>query len=126
VEHCKDGSRLGVKLRHWGAAVVLELEGRLTAQVSGHALGDLTEWVAGGGHSLLVLDLSGVSQMDCCGIGQLVRLHEKVKRLGVNFALVRMERRQKHLLRMAGLLTVLPVFDSPREALSWFDGYDVA
>ena len=64
--------------------------------------------------------------MDCSGIGQLVALHQKVRRLGGGFALVNVSRRHKHLLCVAGLLPLIQVFDCSRTALSRYNDYDVA
>ena len=64
--------------------------------------------------------------MDCSGIGQLVTLHEKIRRLGGGFALINVGRHHKHLLRVAGLLPLIHVFECPETMLSRFDDYDVA
>jgi anti-anti-sigma factor len=64
--------------------------------------------------------------MDCSGIGQLVGLHQKVQRLGGRLALLNVAPRQKHLLDVAGLLAVIPVFECPQTAFSRMDDYDVA
>jgi anti-sigma B factor antagonist len=122
----QDRPRLRVTLRRWGATVVLELQGPLTIETSNQPLGDLTEWMGCRGRCQLQLDLNGVSRMDCSGIGQLVMLHEKVRRLGGGFALVNVGHRHKHLLRVAGLLPLIHVFDGPGTVLSRVDDYDVA
>jgi anti-sigma B factor antagonist len=114
-----------VTLRRWGPTVVLELHGPLTIETR-VPLADLTEWMTCRGHSQLFLDLSGVTRMDCSGIGQLVGLREKVRHLGGRLALVSVASRQKHLLDVAGLLAVIPVFECPQTAFSRIDDYDVA
>lgn len=115
-----------VTVRRWGATVVLELQGPITIETSNQPLGDLTEWMGCRGRCQLLLDLSGVSRMDGNGIGQLVTLHEKVRRLGGGFALVNVGRHHTHLLRVAGLLPLIHVFECPGTVLSRFDDYDVA
>jgi anti-anti-sigma factor len=105
---------------------VLEVQGPLTVETCNQPLGDLTEWMGSRGRCQLLLDLSGVSRMDCCGIGQLVALHQKVRRLGGGFALVNVSRRHKHLLCVAGLLPLIHVFDCSRTTLSRYNDYDVA
>jgi anti-anti-sigma factor len=64
--------------------------------------------------------------MDCSGIGQLVGLRQKVQQLGGRLALLNVPPRQKHLLAVAGLLAVIPVFECPQTAFSRIDDYDVA
>ena len=56
--------------------------------------------------------------MDCSGIGQLVELFVKVRRLGGRFALVNVRRRQRHLLDIAGLLPLFPVYECTHTELS--------
>jgi stage II sporulation protein AA (anti-sigma F factor antagonist) len=123
----QDRPKLQVRLRRWGSTVILELQGRLIVEARVQPLGDLTEWMTCRGQCRLLLDMSGVLQMDCSGIGQIVGLHQKVRRLGGGLALINVSPRQKRLLDVAGLLAILPVFDCPRTALSSrFNDYDVA
>jgi len=60
------------------------------------------------------------SYLDCAGVGQLAALCAGVSRSGGRCALVHVERRQQVLLAMAGLLGVMPVFESRDAALAWF------
>ena len=94
-----------------GATVVLKVAGRLVIEAPCQLRVDLTQLMTYRGRSLLVLDLRGVSQMDCSGIGQLVKLFVKVRRLGGRFALVNVQRRQRRLLDMCGLLTLFPAYE---------------
>jgi len=66
----------------------------------------------------VVLDLGNVGQLDCSGIGQLVQLNNHVCGSGGAFALLNVEPRQKRLLRILGLLTVLRVLDLRQEAIT--------
>ena len=118
--------KLRVNPRQWGATVVVEIAGRLIVEAPIHTLGDLTDLMRDGGRGLLVLDLRGVSQMDCSGIGQLVKLFVQVRRLGGRFALASIQRRQRRLLDLSGLLAVFPAFDCPHSAVSRMQSYDVA
>ena len=119
-------SGLRATLHQWGPTVVLDLDGRLIVETRTQWLGDLTELMTEGGRCLLVLDLGRVSQIDGSGIGQLVRLFARVRRLGGRFALVNMEPRQKRLLDISGLLAFFPAFERPRTAPSRGRTYDVA
>ena len=107
------------------ATVVLEVAGRLIIEAPVQSLVDLTELMPGGGRSMLVLDLRGVSQMDCTGIGQLVKLFLKVRRLGGRFALVNIQRRQRHLLDMSGLLRLFTPFACALRAPAKMQNYDL-
>ena len=91
--------------------MVLEVTGRLVIEAPSQLRVDLTKLMTYGGRSLLILDLRGVSQMDCSGIGQLVSLFVRVRRLGGRFALVNVQRRQRRLLEMCGLLPLFSAFE---------------
>jgi len=107
------------------ATVVLEVVGRLIIEAPVDSLADLTELMPGRGGSMLVLDLRGVSQMDCSGIGQLVKLFLKVRRLGGRFALVNIQRRQRRLLDMSGLLRLFTPFACALGVPAQTQNYDV-
>lgn len=98
-------------------AVVLHLEGRLTLEADTHQLHELVRSITHFGPCNVVLDVANVWQLDCSGIGQLVRLRNQVCGSGGVFALVNVEPRQKRILEIVGLLTALRVVDSRQEAI---------
>ena len=107
--HHTYGPGLQIHLQR-GATVVLEVAGRLVIEAPSQLRVDFTQLMTYRGRSLLVLDLRGVSQMDCSGIGQLVELFVSVRRLGGRFALVNVQPRQRRLLDMCGLLPLFSAF----------------
>ena len=109
-----------------GATVVLKVAGRLVIEAPSQLRVDLTQLMTYGGRSLLVLDLRGVSQMDCSGIGQLVELFVRVRRLGGRFALVNVQRRQRRLLDMCGLLPLFSAFGFTHNEASTMQNHGVA
>lgn len=62
--------------------------------------------------------MANVPQLDCSGIGQLVQLNDQLRTAGGVQVLVNVERRQKRLLELLGLLEVFRVCDSWPEALT--------
>jgi anti-anti-sigma factor len=122
VECRRTESRLYVRVERRGVVVVLKLEGRLTLETDVHQLCRLAKWLTRLEGSLVMLDLKCVRQLDCTGLGQLVALCNDVRGRGGRCALVHMESRQRSLLRLAGLLGVLPVFDTCQHAVDWFQG----
>ena len=102
---------LQIKLRECEETVVLEVVGRLIIEAPAPPLVDLAGLMPDRGRRLLVLDLRGVSQMDCSGIGQLVKLFVRVRRLGGRFAVVNVQRRQRRLLDMCGVLPLFSAFE---------------
>ena len=114
---------MDLRLEREGPAVVFRLEkGSLVVEEDTWELRDLVRAVTvfDPGCSV-VLDLERVRQIDCSGIGQLVELSNQVREKGGVFALIHVRTHHKHLLALLGLLKVLPVFDSPDEAItaSW-------
>jgi anti-anti-sigma factor len=100
-----------------GSAVVLDLEGSLTAEVDTVRLHQLAGSLVRPGASALVLDLGHVPDLDSYGVGQLVSLYNEVTPLGISLTLVNVERHQRRLLELSGLLSLLHVVDSRQEAL---------
>jgi anti-anti-sigma factor len=108
-----------VRAERVGSAVVLDLEGRLTVEADMHQLHELVRSIVRLDGRRVVLDLGNVPQLDCSGIGQLVRLNNLVREAGGALTLVNVERRQKHLLQILGLLEAFRVFDDRQEAMAW-------
>ncbi len=102
-----------------GSAVVLDLEGALTAEVDTGRLHEIAGSLVARGASSLVLDLAHVRNLDSYGVGQLVSIYNEVTPLGVTLTLVNVERHQKRMLELSGLLSVLHVADSRQEALAF-------
>jgi anti-anti-sigma factor len=117
-ERCREGSTLRIRLEPLGSAVVLALEGRLTVDGT-RRLDAAGEWSVTPARCVIV-DMRGVCQLDCAGVGQLAALCAGVSRSGGRCALVHVDRRQQVLLAVAGLLGVMPAFESRDAALAWF------
>jgi anti-anti-sigma factor len=110
-----------VRAERAGSTVVLHLEGpgaRLTVEEDTRELHERVWAITRASPCNVVLDLGGLRQIDCSGIGQLVQLHERVCETGGLFSLANVERRQKLLLQILGLLRLFPVFDSRDEAIT--------
>jgi anti-anti-sigma factor len=112
------GWMMRVRTERVDTAWVLHPEGRLVVEEDTRHLHELVRAVVQVDPGNVVLDLGNVAQLDCCGIGQLVRLRNDVCRSGGVFVLFNVEPRQKHLLDLLGLLPVLGVVDSRREAVA--------
>jgi anti-anti-sigma factor len=111
---------LEVRTERIESSVVVFLHGRLTVEAGPCCLQGLARWMARIGGRFMVVDLGNVAQLDCSGIGQLVQLRNAVCQSGGAFALVNVECRQKRLMQLVGLFTVLHVFGGLEGALSWF------
>jgi anti-anti-sigma factor len=101
-----------------GSAVVLDIEGSLTAEADTARLHELAGTLVKPGASSLVLDLGHVKNLDSYGVGQLVSIYNEVAPLGVTLTLVNVERHQKRMLELSGLLSFLHVAADRDEALA--------
>ena len=101
-----------------GSAVVLSLDGPLTAEVDTVRLHELAGSLVRPGASSLVLDLGHVKNLDSYGVGQLVSIYNEVAPLGISLTLVNVERHQKRLLELSGLLSFLHIAADRDEALA--------
>jgi anti-anti-sigma factor len=110
---------MDIRGKRQGSAVVLDLEGPLTAEVDTVRLHELAGSLVRPGASSLVLDLALVRNLDSYGVGQLVSIYNEVTPLGVTLTLVNVERHQKRLLELSGLLSLLHVVDTRQEALTF-------
>ena len=59
------------------------------------------------GHTHVVLDLAGVPYIDSAGLGAIVRAHTSACGRGGGLRLLNVAGRNRHLLSITGLLTVL-------------------
>ena len=113
-------SRLRIRLRSAGAAVVVRLDGRLTVDADLVQLRALAEWAASRDRRLVALDLGGVRDLDCAGLGDLAAFCASVIEARGRCALVSVERRQMMLMERAGLLAIVPAFGDEKVAMNWF------
>jgi len=64
------------------------------------------------GSSHVILDLTGLTDIDTRGIGELVVAHISVAQAGGNLALIHVHSRVRELLRLTGLCDALSIHDA--------------
>jgi anti-anti-sigma factor len=101
-----------------GSALVLHLDGRMSAESDTAWMRDAVRAFTAPGVRHALLDLAGVRQLDCAGIGQLLALRERVHGARRTFGLVEVERRQRRMLELSGLIHVFRVFGDRDAAVS--------
>ena len=69
----------------------------------------------------MLINLTGVTYMDSCGLGLLIAKLVSVRRIGGDVRLVHLTPRSQHLLEITKLLDVFLVFDSEAQAIASFD-----
>jgi anti-anti-sigma factor len=100
------------------SAVILHLDGRMSVDADTDWMRDVMNASTDYGVRHALLDLGKVSALDCSGIGQLLRLREQVHGARRTFGLVDVDRRQKRLLELSGLVHVFRVFADCESAVS--------
>jgi len=103
-----------VKLEHVGFFLLV---GNLAAGTKLDDLRSAVGMIPDSGVRRLVLDLGRVTQLDCTGLGELLRLRSLAVGAGRAFGLVNVGDRQRRMLKLARLGAILDVFDDARDAL---------
>jgi anti-sigma B factor antagonist len=101
--------------------VILEPNGRLTAETVDEFNLTVSKWVRRGWHDL-ILDLGFVTYLDSAGIGALAQLHLSSQRRGGRAVFVNVAGKTRELLRVTKLLTVFEVYESTTAAKRSFAG----
>ncbi len=99
-----------------GSAVILRLEGRLSVECD--ARWTSAALTAAGSDDVrhVIVDVGRVRLLDCFGIGELLTLRRQLHGARKSICLVDVERHQRRMLELAGLLHVFRVFPDCRAA----------
>ena len=112
-------------LREINGVSIVSVSGKLTlgegVGVLRHRLATLVKH----GHTNIVLDLAGLTQLDSSGIGVLVASFATITNQGGRLKLLNATARVKDLLLLTKLCTVFELFESESAALASFE-YPVA
>jgi anti-anti-sigma factor len=98
------------------SAAILHLDGRLTVEAGDGWLQAAVDLGTRGGVRHVLVQMRRVGQIDCTGIGQLLRLREQLHSARRSCALVEVAPRQRRLLELAGLHRVFRMFDDCDDA----------
>ncbi len=103
-----------------GDVTVLDLEGRIVLGEGDEVLRNKVRDVVAGGSRKVVLNLGAVSYVDSAGLGELVRCHTRLVRVGGAIKLLNLTERMEDLLQITKLVTVFETHDSEADALASF------
>lgn len=106
------------KVRPWGEATLVELEGEIDLHSAPPLKTALLEIGSVRG-SRVALDLSGVSFLDSTGIGALVGTLKKTREGGGQIAFFGAKPRVKRVFEIAGLWKAMPFYESREAALAF-------
>lgn len=106
------------KVKPWGEATLVELEGEIDLHSAPPLKAALLE-IASAPSVCVALDLNGVSFLDSTGIGALVGALKKTREGGGQIAFFGAKPRVKRVFEIAGLWNALPFYESRDAALAF-------
>lgn len=113
-------ARLHIEERSVGGIVVLTLSGQLVADYGARAFTEKVDALIKAGSLNVVVNLYDVSYLDSGGVGALVAKFISLLQRGGAMKLICLSGRACRVLRTAGLLGVVPAFESEAAAIASF------
>lgn len=111
------GMGLEVSVRKTGDVTILDLHGRATIGVGNDVLNAKLRQTVEGGARKLLLNLTGLLQIDSSGISTIVRTFVTLGRRGGTVKLLGPQGRVREVLEVTHLLGAIPTYDSEASAL---------
>jgi anti-anti-sigma factor len=111
---------MNVAMRKVGSVVILDLGGRLTIEADTPTFQQAVAALAKLAAHYIVLNMERVRSMDCWGIGQIAVCYRTIRHKGGTLKLLKLDRRSRHLMEMAKILTVIEAYDSEEEVVRSF------
>ena len=111
---------LSIDVRKAGSVVILEMAGRATIGDGNNALANELRRQLDAGNKQLIVDLSGVTQIDSSGIATLVRAYASFDRNGGKLKLLHLGGHVLEIFMVTRLIDAIPVFQDEAAALASF------
>jgi anti-sigma B factor antagonist len=108
--------------RRVGEVVVLDLKGRNRFRGVTIELHKAVRTLLQEGRLQILLDLSGVSDMDSTGLGELLSCQVSTYKSGGSFKIAHLTQKVEELMEIAKLVTVFDIYDDETRALAAFTG----
>jgi anti-anti-sigma factor len=99
---------------------IVKLEGKITIGSGDVQLRDIVNELTRQGKSHILLDMSGVTQIDSSGIGELVGAYTTVTNRGGKLKLLHLPPKVSDLLHVTQLITVFEVHEEEDKAVTTF------
>jgi anti-anti-sigma factor len=115
-----ENERLEIHHTAHGDVIAVDVHGRATLGENSEYLDRELQRLANDGWTKMLVNLSGVIQMDSSGISALVRQCTGLSRRGGSLRLVCPKGRVHDALSVTRLLEAIPTFDSEAQALASF------
>lgn len=113
-------AELDVKQRQAGDVTILDLSGAVRMGDGAVALRNAIRSLIDQGNKKILLNLSGVKNIDSSGIGELIANYTTLSRDGGQLKLLKLTDKIRDLLVITKLLTVFDSYDDEAEALNTF------
>lgn len=117
---------LYINERRAGDVTVLDLKGRVRAGGTTVALHRSIRTLIHEEKILVLLNLSGVTFMDSCGLGELVASHVTLRNSGGELKLLQVTESLRELMTATNLLDVFAIYESEADAMKSFADHAVA
>jgi anti-sigma B factor antagonist len=103
-----------------GDVTLLELRGRLVYEDGDLLVRQRVNDLVAEGRLKIVIDLSDVTYIDSCGVGELVARLVSVRKQGGDVRLLHLSARSHRVMEISHLLEVFETFDSREAAIASF------
>jgi anti-sigma B factor antagonist len=114
---------LYIHQRREGDVTVLDLKGRIRISGGTLALHRSIRCLVDEGKTKILLDLTGVTQIDSTGLGELISSQVTLSNKSGEIKLVHLTERVRDLMTISKVLTVFDVYDNEPDALASFTGH---
>ncbi|HWQ03060.1 MAG TPA: STAS domain-containing protein [Candidatus Nitrosotenuis sp.] len=111
---------LEINIRQSGDVTIVDLVGRATIGLGNDLLNSKLRQVVEGGAKKVLMNLSGLTQVDSSGISSIVRTFVTLERTGGAMRLLSATGRVRDVLTVTRLLAAIPNFDDEAKALASF------
>jgi anti-sigma B factor antagonist len=115
---------MDINARDRQGVLIIEPRERLTAETEREFTATVRA-VLNAGSRRLVLNMAGVTYMDSLGIGAIVQAYTSAQRTGGDLKLLHVMGRNRQLLTVTRLLTVLEAYDTEDDAVRSFEGAEL-
>jgi len=112
---------LTITTRKAGKITIVDITGRITLGEGSTTFRNTLNELAAGDHTGVVLNLSGVANIDSSGIGELVSSFITARSQGRALKLFALSKRVEDLLRMTGVYRIIEIHPDEAHALRSFE-----